>query len=520
MGQHREIARAAGVIGGATLVSRLLGYLRDVIVANLFGAGLATDAFFVASRIPNYLRRLFGEGTLNASFVPVFTEYLKRRSKKEAWELASVVMTMVSSMLTLFVILGMLFAPVVVRVLAPGFTGNPDQFSLAVLLTRVTFPFAIFMGLSAAFMGFLNSLKHFGSPALAPAILNIAIILCALTLTPHLPVPILSLCIGVLVGGALQIVVQLPFILRQGFRFSPRFDFAHRGMRRVVRLMMPVMIGQSVLQINIFVGQILASLLAVGSISYLFYADRLVQFPLSVFGVSAATAMLPALARHASEERIPEMVETLARTMRTVLFLMLPSMVGLAVLSVPIISTLFQRGSFDYTATVATASALFYYSMGLWAFAEVRVVAQTFYALQDTWTPMKVGAVAVGANIILSILLMAPLKHGGLALANSLASMLNVGMLTWILRGRLGQLQGRRFLRSFAKILLASLVMGGCAYWGAKTALWSSPGHTLEKLFYLSRGILVGVVAYIAMCLVLRVEEFRSAKAWLLRETV
>ncbi|NOY53123.1 MAG: murein biosynthesis integral membrane protein MurJ [Deltaproteobacteria bacterium] len=519
MGKNQEIAKAAGIIGSATFLSRILGYLRDVIVANLFGAGLATDAFIVASRIPNYLRRLFGEGTLNASLVPVFSEYLTRRSKSEAWELANVVMTSISALVTLLTLLGIFFAPWVVRGLAPGFSDNPEQFALAVLLTRVTFPFAVFIGISAAVMGVLNSLKHFGAPALAPAILNIMMILCALFLSPHLSVPILSLSIGILLGGIFQLLVQVPFLWKRGFRFRFRFQPRHPGFQRVVRLMVPGIIGQSVLQINIFIGNILASFLPTGSISFLFFADRLVQFPLGVFGISAATAMLPTLSQHAAEKNLPGMVETLGRTMRLVIFLMLPSLVGLSVLSVPIVSALFQRGNFSYSATVATAQALLYYSLGLWAFAEVRVVAQVYYALQDTWTPMKIGATAVLANVVLSLVLMGPLKHGGLALANSLSSMLNVSLLVWILRKRVGPLGGTAFLRLLLKILPASAILGFCAYYGAGTALWKLHGHTLEKFYRLGWGILLGGGGYTVMCLLFRVEEVRMVRDWLLRRS-
>jgi putative peptidoglycan lipid II flippase len=516
MGQHREIARAAGVIGGATLVSRLLGYVRDMVMGSIFGAGLATDAFIAAYRIPNYLRRIFGEGTLNASFVPVFTEILNRDGREKAWELANVVITMISSLLTLFVILGMVFTPGLVRAIAPGFTDVP-QFTLTVLLTRVTFPFAVFVGLSAAFMGILNSLKHFGAPAAAPALLNVSMILSALFLSESLSTPVLSLSIGVLLGGFLQLLVQIPFLIRKGFRFAFKFDLNHSGMRRVFRLMVPGIIGQSVLQINLFVGTILASLLPAGSITYLFFADRLVQFPLALFGISVATAMLPTLSAQASEKKIPEMLETLSRTMRMVLFFMIPSMIGLIVLKEPIVSTLFQRGSFDYAATRGTALALMYYSLGLWAFAEVRVVAQPFYAMQDTKTPMKVAVIALLVNLFLSLILMSPLKHGGLALANALASILNLGMLAWILRARVGPLQGIKLLRSGIKILLASLVMGVVAYYGAGTNYWEISGQTVKKLLCLSRGILFGVISYFVMCLLLRVDEFKVMRRWMFK---
>ena len=230
--------------------------------------------------------------------------------------------------------------------------------------------------------------------------------------------------------------------------------------------------------------------------------------------------MLPTLSKHAAANSIPDMVDALARTMRMVLFLMVPSMIGLAVLRVPIISVLFERGNFDHRATLATASALLYYSVGLWAFSEVRVVAQAFYALQDTMTPMKIGAFAVVANIVLSLLLMTPMGHNGLALANSLASMLNVGVLVWILRGRVGRLQGRRFLYSLIKILLASTVMGFCAYYAAQSELWSVAGQQFQKAFYLARGLLVGLITYIVMCLILRIEEFRVVRAWIWKPVV
>ncbi|MEK6777285.1 MAG: murein biosynthesis integral membrane protein MurJ [bacterium] len=523
MRRHKEIARAAGVIGTSTLVSRLMGYIRDMVMSSLFGAGMVTDAYIAAFRIPNYLIRLFGEGTLNASFVPVFTETLNQKGREKAWELANVVITAIFTILALFVVLGMIFTPGVVRVITPGFTKDPLQFNLTVLLTRIIFPVAIFVGLSAASMGILNSLNHFGSPAIAPSFFNLMIILCAIFLSPHLSIPIMSLAIGVLLGGLLQISVQVPFLISKGFKFRYRLNLAHQGLRKIFGLMVPGVIGQSVLQINLFVGNLLASLLPTGSITYLFFADRLVQFPLAVFGFSAATAMLPTLSVHASNKNIPEMVETLSKAIRMVLFLMIPSMVGLLVLSTPIVNTLFQRGSFGAAATQGTSAALMFYSLGLWAFAEVRIVAQTFYATQDTWTPMKVAALSLLVNLLLSIILMRYLQHAGLALANSLSSMLNISVLIWILRRRIGPLQGRKILSSVIKIFSASLAMGLFAYYGAyhgvESALWLSSGHTARKIFYLGRGILMGAGSYAMMCITFRVEEFQSTWKWIFKRT-
>lgn len=523
MRRHKEIARAAGIIGASTLVSRLMGYIRDMVMSSLFGAGMVTDAYIAAFRIPNYLIRLFGEGTLNASFVPVFTETLNQKGREKAWELANVVLTSIFTILTLVVILGMIFTPGLVRAITPGFSKNPSQFNLAVLLTRVIFPVAVFVGLSAVSMGILNSLNHFGAPAIAPSFFNLMIILSALFLSPYLPIPIMSLAIGVLLGGLLQLSVQVPFLIRKGFRFRYRFNLSHEGMRKIFKLMVPGVIGQSVLQINLFVGNLLASLLPAGSITYLFFADRLVQFPLAIFGFSAATAMLPSLSVHASNKNIPEMVETLSKAMRIVLFMMIPSMVGLLVLSTPIVNTLFQRGSFGAEATRGTAVALMFYSLGLWAFGGVRIIAQAFYATQDTWTPMKVAVYSLLVNLLLSLILMRYLQHGGLALANALSSMLNISVLIWILRKRTGPLQGRKIFGSVIKIFSASLVMGLFAYYGAyhgvESALWLSSGDTARKIFYLGRGILMGAGSYAIMCIAFRVEEFQTTWKWIFKRT-
>jgi len=291
--ENSRVARAAGVVGMATMLSRIFGFLRDMIVAGLFGAGLTTDAFFVAFRIPNLLRRLLAEGSLTVSFVPVFTEYLRNRTRKEALDLADIVFTALSILLVAVSLLGVLFSPLIVTVMAPGFVKMPAQYDLAVFLTRMMFPYIFLISLVALCMGILNSLRHFAAPALAPVVLNLAMILAALTLRGFFREPITALAIGVMAGGVLQLVMQWPFLVRMGVRLKPNFHFRHPGVKRIGLLMLPAAFGAAIYQINIFIGTILASFLPTGSVSYLYYADRIVELPLGVFAIAVGTATLP-----------------------------------------------------------------------------------------------------------------------------------------------------------------------------------------------------------------------------------
>lgn len=333
--ENSLVVRAAGVVGMATLLSRLFGFLRDMIVAGLFGAGLATDAFFVAFRIPNLLRRLLAEGSLTVSFVPVFTDYLKKKNREEAMRLANVAFTALSILLVVVSLAGIIFSPLIVTAMAPGFVKSPPRYELTVYLTRLMFPYIFFISLVALCMGILNSLRHFVAPAIAPVLLNISIILSALFLRNLFHPPIVALAAGVVIGGVLQLALQIPFLLRMGVKLKTDFHFRHPGLKRVVLLMLPAFFGAAIYQINIFIGTILASLLPTGSVSFLYYADRIVELPLGVFAIAVGTATLPSFSEQVSRGQFAELKKTLSFSLRLLLFITIPATIALIALRIP-----------------------------------------------------------------------------------------------------------------------------------------------------------------------------------------
>jgi putative peptidoglycan lipid II flippase len=500
--ENSRVVRAAGVVGMATMLSRVFGFIRDMIVAGLFGAGLTTDAFFVAFRIPNLLRRLLAEGSLTVSFVPVFTEYLKNRTREEALELADIAFTALSILLVAVSLAGVLLSPVIVTVMAPGFVKSPAQYDLAVFLTRMMFPYILLISLVALCMGILNSLRHFAAPALSPVVLNLAMILAALTLRGFFREPIIALAVGVMAGGVLQLAMQWPFLVRMGVRLKPNFRF---------RLMLPAAFGAAIYQINIFVGTILASLLPAGSVSYLYYADRIVELPLGVFAIAVGTATLPSFSEQVAQGRFDELKRTIAFSLRIILFITIPATVALIALRVPIISVLFQRGEFGVQSTLLTAQALLCYAVGLWAFSVIRIIVSAFYALQDTKAPMKAAIVALIVNAVLSVALMFPLQHGGLALATSIATAVNVGMLWVILRRRIGKLLGRDFYHSLGRTSLASLVMGGVILLIGMIYPWNITGPFDARLIHLLLCIAGGASAFFTAACLLKSPETTAA---------
>jgi putative peptidoglycan lipid II flippase len=505
---NREVTKAAGVVSGATLLSRILGFIRDMVIANVYGAAMATDAFFVAFRIPNLLRRLVGEGSLTAAFIPVFTEYLETEKKQEAWDLANSLITTLIIFLAGIALLGIVFAPFIIMIIAPGFHDPVDKYRLTVHLTRVMFPYIFFIGLTVMAMGILNSLKHFAMPALAPTLLNISMILSALYLSSYTENPVLALAYGVLLGGAAQLLVQIPFLWKKGLRYRFRLNFAHPGVKKVGLLMVPSVIGLAAAELNTFVDTLLASLLQEGSVSFLYYGNRLVQFPLGLFGVAMGIAVLPLFSIASAKRDIEELKETLSFALRLVFFLTIPATVGLIVLRVPIINVLFQRGEFFLSATYNTAIALLYYSFGLFAFAGVKIVVPAFYSLKDTKTPVKIGAFSMLFNIVLSLILMIPLKHGGLALATSLASILNLYLLLLVLRRRLGPLGLRKIIRSFFKSFLATLVMGAVLFY-LSDVYFKIDSVFIDRMGVLVLSLAVGTLSYLFLSYFLKSEELR-----------
>ncbi len=504
---NSQVTKAAGVVSGATLLSRIFGLLRDMVIAGYFGAGMASDAFFVAFRIPNLLRRLFAEGSLTIAFVPLFTEYLAKDGETAAFLFARSAMRFISILLAAAAVLGILLTPLIVRIMAPGFMASPEKLALTITLTRFMFPYIFFIGLVALCMGILNALGHFAAPALAPVFLNLAMIVAVLFLSPHLQHPVYGLAWGVLLGGLLQLVLQIPFLLREGVVFWEAASLFHPGLKRIGHLMLPAVFGAAVYQINILVGTLLASLLPDGSVSYLYYADRLVQFPLGIFAIAAATAVLPSFSAYAAVQDNKALSETFGYAMRLVFFITIPSMVGLILLREPIVGLLFKRGAFDAQTTALTASALLYYGIGLWAFSAVRIVVMLFYALQDTRTPVKMATISIFVNMILGVVLMWPLRHGGLALATSLASMVNFCLLVMALRKKVGLIDWRELLMSVRKTLFCSGVMGLAVFFGAVMLIPRGNASFVKLLCGLIGTILVGIGSYAACAFLVKSPE-------------
>jgi putative peptidoglycan lipid II flippase len=507
MSENAKVAKAAGVVGLATLASRVMGYVRDMVMSWAFGTGIAADAFYVAYRIPNLLRELLAEGSMSAAFIPVFTETLTKGSKEEARRLANAVFARLLVILAVLTTLGILFAPYVVKAIAWGFRADHDKYLLTVTLTKIMFPYLLFIGLAALAMGMLNSLRSFLAPASSPVMYNLMTILAVVLIAPLLPEPILGAAAGVVLGGMSQFLIQLPSLKKQGMMIRPRFTPSHPGVHRIGVLALPVFVSSSVTQLNIFIGTILASFLATGSIAYLYYGMRFIHFPLGIFGVAMATAVLPTLSAQAARRETAAFRETLSLGLRLVFFVTFPAMVGLITLRVPIVNLMLEHGHFDRISTIGTATAVLYYSLGLWAFAGVRIVSQAFYSLQDTKTPVKIAMLALGANISLSVILMTPLEHGGLALAASLAAMLNLGLLTVRLRKKIGRMDGRRILQSLLKIVPAAGAMGVIGWWVALQPVWELGDAMGRKLALLSAGIGGSVAFYLVVMLFLRSEE-------------
>ncbi|MFQ5990173.1 MAG: murein biosynthesis integral membrane protein MurJ [Candidatus Methylomirabilales bacterium] len=460
-GTSHDVAAAASVVGGATLVSRVLGYVRDMIIAYAFGAGLAADAFFVAFRIPNMGRELLGEGALSAAFIPVFTEALTRRGRPSAFRLAATAFWTMALVLVVICALGIVGAPVLVNLMAFGWRVDPEKLALTIDLTRTMFPYLFFIGLTALMMGILNSLGHFAAPAFSPALLNMAIILSVLLVGPHLKEPVYALAYGVLGGGCLQLLLQLPPTMRRGVVLTHVGEWRDPALPRIARLMAPGTVGLAITQMNIFITTLLATFLIQGSVSSLYYAFRLAHIPIGVVGVAMATAVFPTMATAAAQDSPEDVSKTLVFALRFSLFLTVPALLGLAIYRHTIIRILFERGEFTAAATAVTAQVLLGYCLGLCFFVANRVVIPAFHAFQDTVTPVKAGAISVAGNILFCLMLMGPLQVAGLAAATSLASMLNFSALMYFLRKRLGALPRQVLIKSLQKTGLAGVCMAG-----------------------------------------------------------
>jgi len=507
MSENHKITKAATLIGAGTLLSRISGFLRDMVVAYFFGAAMATDAFFVAFRIPNLWRRLVGEGSMTISFIPVYTEYLTQRTEKESREVTHIAFTIAAILLFVLTALGIIFSPILIKIFAWTWPSASEKFQLAVTLNRIMFPYLFFVGLFALSMGILNSLRHFFAPAFATVFLNVSIIVSVFLFYYHFQTPVVALAIGVLAGGMLQFFFQVPFLIKKKVDFRFNLNFRHPAIRRIGLLMIPGLIGTAVYQLNVLIDTMFATALPEGSVSYLYYADRLMEFPLGIFVIAIGTAALPSFSSLVAQGKTEEFKETVSFAFRLGSFVCIPAMVGLISLRTPILNLLLQRGEFDYFATKMTAKALLCYSFGLWAIGGVRVLAPAFYSLQDTKTPLKIGLVCLGANVVLICIFIYPLKHAGLALATSLSSMLNLFLLYRKLNHRLGGLDVARNIKSLLRTLLCGLIMGGVAYLICSIGDWTVSGNTIKKLFLLGAGIVGGLGVYLASSYWMKNEE-------------
>lgn len=509
--EKEQVSRAAGVVGFYTFLSRILGLVRDMVFARYFGAGLIADAFFVAFRIPNLLRRLFAEGSLTIAFIPVFTEYLRQKSREDAFEMARVVLTLLSIILVLVTVLGVLFSPWIVRIQAPGFGSVGDKYELTVLLTQITFPYILLISLVALFMGILNSLRHFSAPAAAPIFLNVGIIGATIWISPQLSQPIVGVAIGVIAGGIMQVALQVPWIIRSGMSLMPLWMPSHPAVKRIGYLMLPAIFGSAIYQFNQFIGTLLASLLPEGSVSSLYYADRLVQFPLGVFAIAISTAALPSLAKQAADSSHREFLETLSHSLSLTFFITVPSMAGLILLGEPIIKLFFEGGDFSSHSTMMTSYALIFYSVGLWAFSGTRIIVSSFYAIQDTRTPVKIAFITMLLNLIFSLLLMGPLKHGGLALALSLASSVQFCLLVFLIKRKLSSWDLKPVLISLGRVMISSVIMGiAVRYLYVSRFAHGSEWGTLQLLMNVIGVILVGVIVFFVAARILGCGEISS----------
>jgi putative peptidoglycan lipid II flippase len=521
-GAGARLARSAGLIGTATMASRILGLVRDQILAYYFGAGHAMDAFNVAFRVPNLFRDLFAEGAMSAAFVPTFSRRLATEGRTAAWRLGNIVINALIGVTLVLVVLGLVFARPIVTVFAEHYAAVPGKIELAVALARLTFPFLTFVAVAAACMGMLNSLRRFFIPALSPAMFNVATILIIPALVPLFRTwgiqPIFAAGVATLVGGAAQVALQWPALRHEGFRYRLIAAPRDPGLREFMVLMGPGTMGLAAVQINVLVNMLLATGQGAGAISWLNYAFRLMYMPIGLFGLSIATAALPSLSRHAAVDDLAAMRRTLSSGLRMMMILNIPATIGLIALAQPIVSLLFERGSFTAADTAATAAALVYYAPGLIGYSAVKIAVPSFYAIHESRTPVLVSAATVAINIGMNLTLVRVLGYRGLALGTAVSAIINAGALLWVLRRRLGGLDDRRMGLTFAKVLVAAVVMGVGA-WGAERWLHVlMPGaSTLSRLVRVGTSIGTGLVLLAASARAFRLAEFDEAISLVVR---
>jgi len=514
----RKLLKNTLIVGSMTLVSRVLGLVRDMVFA-WFGATAGMDAFFVAFKIPNFLRRLFAEGAFSQAFVPIISEYKERRSHDAVRDLVSRVAGTLGGVLILVCVVGMLASPVVITVFAPGFLYEDSvRFDLASQMLRITFPYILFVSLVAFAAGILNTYGRFATPSLAPVWLNVVLIGAALFVAPRLEQPVLALAGGVFVAGMVQVLYLLPSLRRIGLLTRPRWGFRDEGVRRIMKLMLPGIFGSSVAQINLLLDTLIASFLVTGSVTWLYYSDRLVEFPLGVFAIALSTVILPSLSRSHANASEEEFSATLDWGLRLVLLIGIPSMTGLIILAQPVLATLFLYHDFTAWDARMAGLSLMTMSFGLPAFMLIKVLAPAFYSRKDPRTPVRIAVISLVTNLVFNLVIVIPMvrlgvpgPHAGLALATSIAAYVNAGLLFRVLYRR-GIYRPRAGWRKYLlQIGMAAFLMGGALWWGAPALTEWAAWHAARRVLVLLACVCAGSAVYF---LALRAGGLRVATLW------
>ncbi len=491
-----NLLRVLATVSGMTLLSRILGFVRDFVIAVTFGAGMAADAYFVASRLPNLLRRMFAEGAFSQAFVPVLGEYHNSRGWGHTKKLVNHVASLLGVAVTVITIIGIIASPAIIWLTAPGFSEDADKFAITVTLTRITFPYILFMSLVALAGGILNTWGNFTAPAFTPVLLNLSLIACSLLLAPYANPPILALGFGMFLGGLAQLLWQIPHLEKIGM--LPRFDFTLHdpGVNRILKLMGPALFGVSISQISLVINTIFISYLPTGSVSWLYYADRLMEFPSGLLGAALGTILLPSLTRAHARGEQAEFSTLLDWGLRLTLLLTLPAAVALALLAVPLVSTLFQHGAFHSHDVLETQSAVMAYALGLTGLIAVKILAPAFYSRQDIKTPVKIGLITLTVTQVMNLGFIVIFKHAGLALSTGLASCLNAFLLYRGLRQKQVFTPKRGWPTFMSKVIAALIILALILWNGAGSDEWWLQAHTSERLIRLTLLVLFGLLGY------------------------
>ncbi len=514
--QNERLLRATLAVSVPTVISRIFGYIRDMLQAKFMGTGMGMDAFTIAFLIPNLLRRLTGEGAMTAAFVPVFIQLKKEENKEKLWKFANTFFFDLTLILALVTVLGVVFSPLLVRVIGWGFGAEIGD--LTVWLTRLMFPYIFLVSLAALIMAILNSFHKFFVPALTPVLFNLAVILLALFFAGKAQEPAYVFAAGVLIGGTLQLVFQIPFVWRKGMRFQPLVSFRHPAVRKVGRLVVPGIFGAGIYQINMAISRMIASSLEEGSVSSLYYASRVEELTLGIFAIALSVALLPTLSDLAAQQDMPGMKKTLNFAMKTIAFITFPAAVGLMILNRPIIQVLFERGAFDARSTDMTASCLLYFALGIPFISGVKILAPAFYSLKDTRTPVIVAFFITFIYIGCSVVLMQSLRVAGIALSLSISSVINYVSLFILLERKIGRIREKETLVSCLKSFLFAVIMG-VGIWFIFTRFAFTAQPFSHQLSVLAVTIFLGMGSYLGLNLLFSRDDLRSLKSVFLRQT-